>query len=179
MFGLEEKKKLNDGWQQQCFEVPFSLTSLCCSIIKKQKEKDFNWINTHSMGHLLCLLFQHLGIAGKLSFIVAAEGFQGSKERREEGLSYHSSGGGAQAHLWPTHEELPQFLAGSRETLPSLVHHVWLWLFHIVRMWLWKLQARLKSWWCARDKIQEKSLQKPFPDACFDISSLPILTHIS
>lgn len=107
------KKKLNDGWQQQCFEVPFSLPSLCCSIIKKQKEKDFNWINTHSMGHLLCLLFQHLGIAGKLSFIVAAEGFQGSKERREEGLSYHSSGGGAQAHLWPTQEELPQFLAGS------------------------------------------------------------------
>lgn len=77
------KQTLNDVWLQLCFDVPFSFTSLGCSIIQKTKTERL-WINTLSMVNLPCLLLRHLGITSKLSFIVAVAGFWSRVERRRK-----------------------------------------------------------------------------------------------
>ena len=123
------------------------------------------WINALIMGHLPCLLFTHLGITGKLSFTVAVEGFWSREERREEGLSlaacFASPSTDAEAHLWaerncPNSSQAP----GKPRPLLCGTKFDFVFLTSSVRMWLWKFQARLKSWWCARDKTWEKSPQK-------------------
>ena len=150
---------------------------------KKKKEEGFMWINALSMGHLLFLLFRHLGITDKLGFTVAAEGFWGSKEGREERLSLTACFGccstGAEFQLWPAST---RNYPSSSQT-PGKPCPLWratmsdfVFLALSVRMWIWKFQARLKSWWCARDKTREKSPQtKSFPDMYFDIRILSIL----
>lgn len=129
------------------------------------------------MGHLPCLLFRQFGITGRLSFTVAAEGFWGREERMEEGLSlsacFARPSTDPEAHLQLIPERnCPSPLQAPEELRPLLCATKFDFVFitSSVRMWLWKLQARLKPWWCARDKTWEKSPEKK------NLSQIHILT---
>lgn len=178
------KQALNDGWHQQCIKVPFSLTPLCCSIIKKTKSENLhlNKCTQHWTSALFALqAFWH---HWQIELLVAAEGFWSREERREEGLSlsacFTCPSTEAEDHLHPTLERnrpSPLQAPGKPRLLLRATKFHFVFLASSLRMWLWKFQARLKSWWCARDKIWEKSPQKKsFPDTYFDIRVLSVLS---
>lgn len=118
------------------------------------------------------------GIVGKSGFIVVVEGFQGSKKGgraqhhspvRGAGLTYNQLTGMA----------LVSHRLQGNPILSCASTFGFGFLMSSERKWTLKFQARLKSWWYARDKTWEKSLQKPFQDIPFDSRILHILSHLS